>query len=59
MNVIYTTYDNTEVNFYTYQNGCRYILKGLNENSKKRFYVYERNEQFNKLLNEWLTSKKK
>ena len=59
MNVIYTTYNTNEMKFYTYENGIKYILKGLNEQSLNRFYVYKRNEEFNKLLNQWLTSKKK
>ena len=59
MNVIYTTYNTNEMKFYTYENGIKYLLKGLNEQSLNRFYVYKRNEEFNKLLNQWLTSKKK
>ena len=57
MNVIYTTYD---VNFKQYlnENGQRYILWGLNPNSKDTFWVFERNKEFHVLLNKWRTRNK-
>lgn len=57
MSVIYTTYD---VNFKQYlnENGQKYILCGLNPNSKDTFWVFERNSEFNILLNKWRTRNK-
>ena len=58
MNNIYVTYEKELKDFLTYEKGIRYLIKGLNDNTLKRFFVYERNEQFNKALNEWLTRNK-
>ena len=40
------------------KNGLRYKLAALNPNSKNLFWVYVKNEQLNKLLNEWSTNHK-
>ena len=58
MSVIYITYDKEIKDFLTYEKGIRYLVKGLNDKTLKRFYIYERNEHINKCLNEWLTRKK-
>lgn len=50
---IYITYD---VNLKTYlkNNNISDILYGMHPKTNKLFWVYERNENFNKILNEWL-----
>ena len=53
MSVVFITYDTKLKDFLTYKNGIRYAIKGLNEHNKKRFFVYERNEKLNKLLDEY------
>lgn len=35
------------------EKGMKFLHRGLNENTQKYFYVYERNEQLNILLTEW------
>ena len=42
---------------YLTQNGKAYILCALNPNSYKRFWVYEKDEKLNTLLNEWSSVK--
>lgn len=42
---------------FLYKNGMRYKLAALNPNSKKLFWVYIKNKQLDKLLNEWVANK--
>ena len=39
------------------ENGCRYILCGLNPNSRDTFWVFERTEKLNKLVKQWFDHK--
>ena len=34
-------------------NGEKYVLKGEHINTKKTYWVFERNEKLDELLNEW------
>lgn len=43
---------------FLFDNGLRYEFVALNPNSKKTFWVYERNEKLNRLLKEWSSRKK-
>ena len=52
MNIIYTCYS-PKLKQFLKDKECRYILVGLNPNTLKTFWVYERNEQLNNLLKEW------
>ena len=36
-------------------NGEYVIVKGINPNSKKRYWVFEKNDKLDKLLTEWQT----
>lgn len=38
-------------------NGEYVIVKGINPNSKKRYWVFEKNDKLDKLLTEWQTRK--
>lgn len=42
---------------FLYKNGMRYKLAALNPNSKKLFWVYIKDKQLDKLLNEWAANK--
>lgn len=43
---------------FLYKNGMRYKLAALNPNSKSLFWVYVKDENLDKLLNEWIANKK-
>ena len=43
---------------FLYNNGLRYKLAALNPNSKSLFWVYVKDENLDKLLNEWSANKK-
>lgn len=49
---IFTCYDINQKNFFE-KNGEHNLIYGLHPKTYKQFWVYERNEHFNKLLNEW------
>ena len=38
-------------------NGEYVIVKGINPNSKKRYWVFEKNDKLDNLLTEWQTRK--
>lgn len=42
---------------FLYKNGLRYKLSALNPNSKKLFWVYEKDKKLDKLLKKWATNK--
>lgn len=42
---------------FLYKNGLRYKLAALNPNSKKLFWVYEKDKKLDKLLEKWATNK--
>ena len=42
---------------YLYDNGMRYKLAALNPNSKSLFWVYVKDEELDRLLNEWSANK--
>lgn len=42
---------------FLYKNGLRYKLAALNPNSKKLFWVYEKDKKLDKLLKKWATNK--
>lgn len=57
MGVIYTTYD-TNFKERLKNNDIRYILCGLSASAPHRmFWVYERTEKFNIVLEEWLSKR--
>ena len=43
---------------FLYKNGMRYKLAALNPNSKSLFWVYVKDENLDRLLNEWSMNKK-
>ena len=42
---------------YLMDNGEYIIVKGINPNSQKRYWVFEKNDKLDKLLTEWQTRK--
>ena len=50
---IYTTYD-INLKKYLYKNGIDNILYGLHPISRRMFWVYTRDENFEKILSKWL-----
>lgn len=40
---------------YLMDNGEYVIVKGINPNSQKRYWVFERSDKLNNLLTEWKT----
>lgn len=50
--IIYITYDKN-LKDYLFNNGINDILYGINPKTNKRFWVYERNEYLNSLLDKW------
>ena len=51
-NCIYITYD-INLKRYLIENGFRDIVYGLNPNTNRLFWVFERTDQFNKALANW------
>lgn len=43
---------------YLYENGMRYEVAALNPNSKSLFWIYVKNENLDRLLNEWSANKR-
>ena len=57
MRSVYLTYD-VKLKQHLKNEGFRYIICGLSPSEPHNtFWVYERNELFNKILNEWLLMK--
>ena len=56
MSCIYVTYD-INMRRHLNENGCKYILCGLNPNSRDTFWVFERTEKLNKLVKQWFNHK--
>ena len=55
ISIIYTCYD-PNLKQYFLDNGFRYILCGLSlKEPHKTFWVFERNNQLESLLNKWLS----
>ena len=54
---LYCCYSFNQRNFL-YENGLRYKLAALNPNSKNLFWVYVKDENLNKLLDEWSANHK-
>lgn len=42
---------------YLYKNGLRYKLAALNPNSKNLFWIYIKDDDLNRLLNDWSSNK--
>jgi len=42
---------------YLMDNGEYVIVKGINPNSQKRYWVFEKNDKLDKLLTEWQSRK--
>lgn len=56
--VFYITY-NPQLKTFLTNKGIRHGVCGLNPNSNKTFWVYDRTkEEFNKALDEWIANKK-
>ena len=49
---LYTCYS-LPLRNYLRNNGVKYKLAALNQNSKKLFWVYVKDEKLDNLLNEW------
>lgn len=57
MRTVYLTYD-VKLKKYLKENGFRYIICGLAPNEPHdTFWVYERNAEFNKILDKWIFRK--
>lgn len=57
MRTVYLTYD-VKLKQYLKENGFRYIICGLSPNKPhSTFWVYERSNEFNNVLNAWLLCK--
>ena len=57
MRSVYLTYD-VKLKQHLKNKGFRYIICGLSPNEPHNtFWVYERDELFNNVLNEWLSQK--
>lgn len=55
---VYLTYD-VKLKTYLKNKGFRYIICGLSPSEPHNtFWVYERTEEFNNTLNEWLSQKR-
>ena len=52
MTCIFTCYDIKQKKYFE-KNGVHNLIYGLHPKTHKMFWVYERNEYFNTLLNEW------
>jgi hypothetical protein len=50
---LFPCYSISLMNFLTKERKIRYKLIGLNQNTKKTFYVFIDNEKLNKCINEW------
>ena len=58
MSVIYTTYD-LNLKEYLKEYGIRYLICGQSVTKPHNmFWVYERNEKFNAILNNWIYKNK-
>lgn len=55
-NIIYLTYD---INFHRYlkDNGINDLAYGLHPKTKRRFWIYKRDDNFNELLLKWVSCK--
>lgn len=42
---------------YLMDNGEKYVLKGVHTTSQKTYWVFERNEKLDELLNNWQLNK--
>ena len=52
MSCIFTCYDTTQKRFFE-KNGLRDLIYGLHPKTLKPFWVYERNDQFNIVFQQW------
>lgn len=58
MRTVYLTYD-VKLKQYLKESGFRYIICGLSPNEPHdTFWVYERTNEFNNVLSEWLSKKR-
>lgn len=57
MSCIYVTYD-VNMRRHLNENGHKYILCGLNPNSKDTFWVFERTDKLNQLVKQWFNNTK-
>ena len=53
MSCIFVCYDVKQKKYFEENNEYN-LIYGLHPKTHKTFWVYERNEHFNKLLNEWV-----
>lgn len=51
-NCIYITYD-INLKHYLVNKGFKDLVYGLNPNTNRLFWVFERNEDFNNVLKQW------
>ena len=42
---------------YFIKNGLRYITSAINQNTEKRYWLFEGSEKLEKLLQEWRTNR--
>ena len=52
MSCIFPCYDTKQKKFFE-ENGLRDLIYGLHPKTLKPFWVYERNNQFNMILQKW------
>ena len=53
MSILYTCYSVLLMKFLTVNKGLRYELVACNPNTMKEFWIFVRNEELNKALDEW------
>ena len=39
-------------------NGLRFVIKGIHPETQKRYWIFQRDEQLDKLLGQWQSQKK-
>ena len=50
---VYICYSSKQKDWLCKEKGFKYVINALNPNSHKMFWLFMRNEEFNKVLSEW------
>ena len=53
---IFICYDTKQKKYFE-QNGCKDVISGRHKKTLKPFWIYERNEKFDKCFEDWLSKK--
>ena len=56
-NKYYYCYSHPQKDFLI-TNGLRYVIKGVHPNTQKRYWVFEKSDNLDKLLLEWQSRRK-